>query len=212
MKQHRYILFTVLFLLLLLLIVGTANAFAPKQQSNEDILRQVVLRKTDFPGDVEKHTFSSDESKVADFNEQVSFVTIPFWAEGFVDAYRVNGWYSVNLENEAFKEASQGAFVENMAYLFQNHEQASKAFKQQIAQFDNDRPAHDNTTIKDIQFNNLQGKFIQIDYTDEGIDFTVYYLVSVVDNRLLFLMVDGLPDPTVQKTFENLVEKLVSYQ
>lgn len=58
----------------------------------------------------------------------------------------------------------------------------------------------------------MQGKFIQIDYTDEGIDFTVYYLVSVVDNRLLFLMVDGLPDPTVQKTFENLVEKLVSYQ
>ncbi len=211
MKQHHYILFTVLLLLFGLLTVGTANGLTPKQQSNADILRQVVLRKTDFPEDVEDYTFSSDEAKAEDFNEQISFVTIPFWAEGFVDAYRVNGWYTLTFEEEALKEFSPGAFVENIAYVFESQEQAANAFEQQLTQFNTD-VENLETKIEDIQHNSPQSKLIRVDYTQEGMDFTLYVFIGVVDNRLLFLMVDGVPDPTVQRAFENLVTKLVSYQ
>lgn len=211
MKHYRYLLPIVLLPILLLLIVGTASTFAQKQQNSQEVLRQAVLHKTDFPENVEEYTFSSGKSKVEDFNGQVSFVTSPFWAEGFVDAYRVNGWYPLTFENDTLKEFSSGAFVENMAYLFKSQEQAAKAFEQQTARFDFEAKDLD-AKVESVQYSNLQGKLMQINYTQEGMNFTLYTFAGLVDNQLIFLMVDGVPDPTVQRTFEHLVTKLVSYQ
>lgn len=212
MIHYRYLLFIVGIVISSLLIVTTASALRAQQDSRE-LLKRVVLQKTDFPSDVDEHTFNSDETKLEDFDNQISIVTMPFVAEGFVDAYRVSGWYSLNYENDAFKEASQGVFVENMAFLFEDEEQVTKAYAQQVQELnDNILPALDTITVNDLQSNGLQGKLIQFDHSDEGIDFTTYYLFGVVNNRLLFLMVDGLPDPAVQRAFENLVNKLVSYQ
>lgn len=211
MKHYRYLLPIGLLPILLLLIVGTASTFAQKQQDSQEILRQAVLHETDFPENTEKYAFSSGKSKVEDFNEQVSFVTSPFWAEGFVDAYRVNGWYPLAFEDDTFKEFSSGAFVENIAYLFKSQEQAAKAFEQQITRFNFDAKDID-AKVESVQYNNLQGKLMQINYTQEGMDFTLYTFVGWVDNQLIFLMVDGIPDPTVQRTFEHLVTTLVSYQ
>ena len=210
--SYRYLLLILGVAISSLLIVGTANALRTQQDSQE-ILKQVVLQKTDFPPDVETYTFSSDEVKLEDFDGQISAVTMPFIAEGFVDAYRVSGWYAVDLENEAFKEAGQGVSVENMAFLFEDESQATAAYTQQVREL-NDKILPDlaGITVEAFQIDRFQGQLIQYDHTDDGLDFTAYHLFGTVDNRTLHLLVYGLPNPVGKQTFEQLVEKLASYQ
>ncbi len=212
MKRYRYLLLIVSIIIASLLIVATAHALRD-QQNSQELLKRVVLQKTDFPSDVDQHTFNSDETKFEDFNNQISVVTMPFVADGFVDAYRVSGWYSIDLENEAFKEASQGVHVENMAFLFEDRGKATEAYKQQVRELNDEiLPALETITIEDFQIDSFQGKLVRYDHTDEGHDFSAYHLFGIVDNRIFHLIVYGLPDPATERTFGQLVEKLASYQ
>lgn len=224
MKQQRYILPSILFVLLLFGI-GLASAIAQKPQDNKAILKQAVLQENDFPKNPANYAFSADEVKAGDFHGDTSFITTPFQAEGFLDAYRISGWYPFALQNNvSAKEFSNGAFVSNIAYLFQNSTQATKAFEQQIEQFNSGQreaaaagytkgtQVLKNTKTEDVTYGNVQGKLIEIEYIEDNINLTVHYFVGVANNRLLFLMADGVSDPVTQDVFQALVKTLVNNQ
>ena len=212
MKKDRRLLYIITTLFVLsLLVIGTTSVIAQKQPNSDDVLKQAALKKSDFPKNVEDFTFSSDKVKIEDFSEENSFFTAPFRSEGFVDAYRVNGWYPLTLKDDASKDLSQGAFVENMVYLFENHEQATKAYQKQIEQYNSESKNLDKTK-EDILYDNLRGEKVQAKYIREDIDFSVHLFIGLVDNRVVLLMVDGVSDSVVQSTFDDLTTTLTNHQ
>jgi len=211
MKRYHYLFLIVLLATLLLLTLRGSSIFAQKPRENRAVLRQAVLRRSDFPEKTSKYTFHSAVVDTGEFGGQVSFVTVPFRVEGFMEAYRVNGWYPVAFNDNRYAGFTPGAFVENIAYLFANQKQAAHAFSQQITQLNADAK---NLAMKaeSVQYGDLKGELARMNYRQVGVDYTLYTFIGLARNNVILLMVDGVPDKAVQKTFEHLVARLVGYQ
>ena len=218
MKKRYLLSVSTVFLTLSIIIVGSAVAVARNQGQPETPLAQRVLQRNDLP---DNETYYAEQVTDDRFPGSLSPVNIPLQVKGFLEGYEMSAWYPCVFRGEAGKEFAKdgqgGAFVLNVAYRYQDKDQAATALKQQLEWFNKQDIAVDakaNHMGYDESLaaaNGMHGRAMQLTYSQEDQTWVTYWFFGIEGDTLTLLMVDGLPDPATREVFDTLVAKIVQH-
>jgi len=109
-------------------------------------------------------------------------------------------------------------YVLNTVYQFQDEAHAAAALEQQI-EFYEKSDVPEDVRIVPVSYDTslafrkgVQGRAYAVRYPSDGTYWESYYFLGVQGNMLVFLMVDGLPDPATESAFNALVTKMIQRQ
>jgi hypothetical protein len=210
--MNKRVLVSIMLVTLTIILLGGTGMVMARTQAQQTPLAQLVLQPDDLPGDnVNYYAEKVEEDR---FLGDPSPVNIPLEAEGFLEAYAADAFYPVTLRNS---ESPGGAFILNIVYQYQDEAQARQALEQQLEWFNSADIALDARIEQldehlSIDAAKIQGRAFELTYSQEGLIWNTYWLFGVKENVLVFLMVDGPPDPATQEVFSTLATKVIQRQ
>lgn len=212
MRHQRFLLISVLTLVLSVITVASVPALGRGSQTPEDPLARRALQLADLEGAeaVYRESITSTEG----FPGALSPANLPLQAGGFLAGYRVGAPCTVQLS-----DGQQGmVYVLNIVYQFQDEAQATAALERQIEFYEKSDVPEDVRVVPvnydtSLAFRKgVQGSAYAVRYPSEGVYWESYYFLGIKGNMLVFLMVDGLPDPASERVFNALAAKVIQRQ
>lgn len=212
MRRQRFLLISTLTLVLSIITVASALALGRGSQTPEDPLARRTLQLADLEG--AEAMYRESITTTEGFPGPLSPANLPLRAGGFLAGYRVGAPCTVRLSG-----GQQGiVYVLNTVYQFQDEAQATAALEQQI-EFYEKSDVPEDVRIVPVNYDTslafrkgVQGRAYTVQYPSDGVYWKSYYFLGTKGNMLVFLMVDGLPDPATERVFSVLAAKVIQRQ